>query len=281
MGYRTILLHLNSQHRVAPLMTAALQVSMPDEAHVTGLFVAPQAPYTSPLFPKMADVAFREDLEAYCTTADTVRQAFEDAAAGQAIAPEWRQPLSRWPHYADAVIAHARTADLIIAGQKDSDWPYSELFDIPEWLAMESGRPVLIIPKGGAERALARRILVGWNNSREAAKAVFVALPLLKRADEVRIISIEDQQQPATVRDVPATEIAATLARHGVNGVAETVLRDRDRTPAEELMAVAQRQKADLIVMGCYGRSRIREFILGGATHHALQHATIPVLMAH
>jgi nucleotide-binding universal stress UspA family protein len=281
MGYRTILLHLNSEHRVEPLTMAAIQIAKSTEAHVTGLFVAPQAPFTSPLFPKMSDVAFREELEAYCKTSVAVQQAFESATAGQAIAPEWRQPASRWPLYADTVIAHARTADLVIAGQKDGDWPYSELFDIPEWLAMESGRPVLIIPKGGVARPLASRILIGWNNSREAAKAVFDALPLLVRAEAVHIVSIREADTPATSRDIPAAEIAATLARHDVNVIAENLVRESALDPAQQLMAEADRLKADLIVMGCYGKSRIREFILGGATQHALQHATIPVLMAH
>ena len=88
----------------------------------------------------------------------------------------------------------ARRISCVVA-QKESDWDYADMFDIPDWLALESGRPVLVVPKGSAFNSIGERVLVAWNNSREAARAVFDALPVLARAKDVTVLVVEEARQ--------------------------------------------------------------------------------------
>lgn len=97
----------------------------------------------------------------------------------------------------------------------------------------------------------------------------------------MRVLCVEEPSKPQTQRDHPAAEICAALARNGVNCIADQIRPSKHREPGEELLEQVAKNNCDLLVMGCYGRSRLREFILGGASRHVLKHATVPVLMSH
>jgi nucleotide-binding universal stress UspA family protein len=280
MAYKTILVHLNNEERVARLIGAAMQLALPANSHLTGLFVVPAAPAKSPLLPMISGGAIQSALDAYRKAGAGIRKALDDATAGQPVVAEWRLYDARRPGYIEAVLTHARSADLVVAAQKESDWDYADMFDIPDWLAMESGRPVLVVPKVGDMNSIGERVLVAWNSSRESARAVFDALPVLTRAKDVNVLVVEESDKPETKGDLAGAEICATLARHGVKVTAQQVKPGRGDAGAELLAQVAA-HNSDLLVMGCYGRSRFREFVLGGATRHVLQHATVPVLMGH
>ncbi len=281
MKYKSILVHLNNEHRVPRLINAAMQLALPSNSHLTGLFVVPHVPFTSPIFPKISRAIIQGGLDAYRKAGEGIHQAFEHAASGQPIVAEWRLCEAKRPGYVEAVLDHTRAADLVIAAQKESDWDYADMFDVPDWLAMESGRPVLVVPKSGEIHTIGERVLVAWNNSRESARAVFDAMPLLQRAKEVRVLCVEEPDKPQTARDLPGAEICAALARQGVNCTAEHLKPAKRSEAGEVLLAQVGKFNCDLLVMGCYGRSRLREFILGGASRHVMQEATVPVLMAH
>lgn len=280
MAYKTILVHLNNEARVSRLLGAAMQLALPSNSHVTGLFVVPAAPAKSPLFPMISGNAIQTAIDAYRQTGANIRKAFEEATATQPVVAEWRLYNARRPGYVEGVLENARSAELVVAAQKEGDWDYAEMFDVPDWLAMESGRPVLVVPKSGTIEPIGEHVLVAWNNSRESARAVFDALPLLIRAKDVTVLVVEEADKPETKGDLAGAEICATLARHGVKVAAQQVKPGRGDAGVE-LLAQAASHKADLLVMGCYGRSRLREFVLGGASRHVLQNATIPVLMSH
>jgi nucleotide-binding universal stress UspA family protein len=151
--------------------------------------------------------------------------------------------------------------------------------------------PVVIIPTGmpgapdtmvieGPQRDVGDRVLVAWNAHREAARAVFDALPLLQRVREVRVIWVNPQSEGELVQDIPAADICTALARHGVKCEATQAVQPHTNV-GQTLLAQAKDCAADLLVMGCYGHSRLREFVLGGASEHILRHMSIPVLMAH
>lgn len=281
MAYKSILVHLNNEERVARLMSAAMQLALPSNSHITGLFVVPAAPAKSPLFPMISGSAIASAIDGYRKAGDGIRSAFEQATAAQPVVAEWRLFQAKRPGYVEAVLDHARAVDIAVAAQKESDWDYADMFDVPDWLAMDSGRPVLVVPKSGNLGSIGQRVVVAWNNSRESARAVFDALPLLTKAGEVTILSVEEPAKPEVTNDIAGAEIAATLARHGVKiNVQQTKPSARGDAGAELLAQVAG-LKADLLVMGCFGRSRLREFVLGGASRHVLQNATVPVLMSH
>jgi nucleotide-binding universal stress UspA family protein len=277
MSFKTILLHMSDRSRVGGLVDAATGLAGKSNAHLIGLFVMPalkafgSTSYGAGLV--------KGYLETIRTEAAAVKEAFETACRLRGFPFEWRLVQNDHGSIADAVINEGRTADLIIASQRDPDRNVGIVVDEPERLAIESGRPVLFIPHVGTYPAIGKRILVAWNGRREAARATFDALPLLQGASTVRILWINPQNEKSA-GDLPTAEIATTLARHGVKvEAASTVARDLD--VANTLLSSAADVSADLLVMGAYGHSRIREFVLGGATRDILSQMTIPVLMSH
>ena len=168
---------------------------------------------------------------------------------------------------------------VVIASQSDPDWKWSDILDFPETLAMGAGRPVLVVPNFGNFQNMPRVISIAWNGRREAARAVADAMPLLRQAEAVNVLCVRDGK-PLPEGHLPDTEIAASLARHGIKvdlaGIVAT-----EYTVGEEIRVRAIDRGADLLVMGCYGHSRFREMAFGGVTRHMLREMTIPVLFSH
>jgi nucleotide-binding universal stress UspA family protein len=145
-------------------------------------------------------------------------------------------------------------------------------------LALGVGRPVLVVPRYGTFERLGERVLIAWNGSREATRAVHDAIPILKRAITVTVLSIDPEvdSPPRT----PSADITLHLARHGIAAEAASTS-SVDFGVGNALLSRAADLGADLIVMGAYGHSRMREMVLSGATRHLLQNMTVPVLMSH
>jgi nucleotide-binding universal stress UspA family protein len=173
----------------------------------------------------------------------------------------------------------ARCADLVVIGQPNpAETPISVSRDFAIYVVLHSGRPVLIVPYAGHFEQVGQRILVAWNGSLEAERAIEGALPLLQRARSVEI-AVFNAPAPERSIELPGADIVAWLRRQGV--VAEV---SQQRTKADignALLSLAADLTADLIVMGGYGHSRFREMLLGGATRTILESMTVPVLMAH
>lgn len=172
---------------------------------------------------------------------------------------------------------HGRAADLIVVGQGE----------LATHVISGSGRPVLVVPSAGAPPAVARRLLVSWDGGREAARALQLALPLLKDADQVSIAVFEVASDAHTVADALAADPRPWLLRHGVTASLAVHAVDHQRRMnrrhevGERLLSLASEVDADLLVMGAYGHSRFRESLLGGVTRTVLESMTLPVLMAH
>ena len=206
--------------------------------------------------------------------AKKVETEFQDACSRSGITSEWRLAEG---DTAEMGVLHARYADLAVAGQIDPENPPpGSAARLPEQLALASGRPVLIVPYAGKYDSVGRRVLVAWSRTRESARALNDALPILKQADQVAVLSINPDRDGT----LPGADIALHLARHGVKAEAtSTVAEDIDI--GNTLLSRAADFGSDLIVMGCYGHSRARELIMGGATREILRHMTAPVLMSH
>jgi nucleotide-binding universal stress UspA family protein len=277
MAYKTVLVHCNDKDRVAHLAELAAQVAAQFGAHLIGLSVTPPVYVLPAGMPGTPDtLVIDEHCKAYRKHNPEMRAAFEVAARGHNLAAEWREIDAGNRSVTEAALEHASTVDLIVAGQKAG---LGQL-DIADHLALGSGRPVLIVPKEAPVRDVGRRIVVGWNARREAARAAFDALPLLKRADWVKVVWVNPQFESGLAWDVPAADVSTALARHGVKCEATEPVRPRAHV-GKTLLACAQDHGADLLVMGCYGHSRLREFVFGGASAHVLEHMTLPVLMSH
>jgi nucleotide-binding universal stress UspA family protein len=170
----------------------------------------------------------------------------------------------------------ARRFDLIVAGQAQPEHGASEDLMI-EAALFESGRPVLIVPYIQKSAFEAGRILVCWDGGRTAARAIADALPFLERAQVVDIVIIAEARKQD---QLAGTDMSAHLARHGVKAQVKRIART-DLAVEDAILSYAADSGADFMVMGGYGHSRLREFILGGVTRGILHSMTVPVLMSH
>ncbi|MGD9802879.1 MAG: universal stress protein [Hyphomicrobiaceae bacterium] len=278
MSYKTIVIHLNDERRVAGLIDAATNIGQRFNAHVIALYVMPPIPVYGP---NAFGAGYIEaGLRTFRDEADRVRKAFEDASRGRSIVPEWRLTEPGGRSVVDCVIEEARCADLIIAGQRDSSFDFSGVLDVPERIIIESGRPVLMIPHSGRFPTIGERVTIAWNGRREATRAVFDALPLLTEAQRVRIVWVNPQSEREMAGDVPGAAIAETLARHDVKCEVSSTT-SSEVGVGDILLSGVSDDSSDLLVMGAWGHSRMREFVFGGATRDILEHMTVPVLLSH
>jgi len=186
---------------------------------------------------------------------------------------EWRSS----PHFPNEVIAaQARAADLVIIGRDRLRGDAFHTFD-PGAVILACGRPVLVLP-GGINRLRASRVLIAWKDTREARRAVSDALPLLKNAENVTIAAIGPQDIEAQMRE-QVDDVANYLQRHGVRIGAKVATSTRE-ADAHVLLRLADERKADLIIAGAYGRSRLSEWIFGGVTRSLLTGSKVPILFA-
>ncbi|TGD67656.1 universal stress protein [Tabrizicola sp. WMC-M-20] len=179
----------------------------------------------------------------------------------------------------DLVSQRARFADLVVLARPYGKEQGAEAEAVIEAAMFEGRAPVLVVPDSGLGRAVPRRVVVAWNQSREAMAAVRAALPLLKQADQVAITVI-DPPVHGPERSDPGGMLCQMLVRHGVRAEVTVLARSLPRV-SDVLLRHVRDKDADLLVMGAYGHSRFREAILGGATRNMLEQTTVPVLMAH
>lgn len=277
MAYKTILVHCDVSRGTAGRLRIAADLADRFGGHVIGLYVrrAFQAPAFTDAGPAMDSL--------YRTYETTVRAeeamataAFRDAVGNQGLSSEWRVADG----YVDEILAaEARVADLVIVGQAEPDSPPTTTpADLAEGIAMAAECPVLIVPYIGAAKPPGKTVMLCWNDSREAKHAATAALPLLVAADKVIVLIIDPKADRS--REEPGADVAVWLARHGVK---VTVQRDSaaDSDVGGVILSRAADHDIDLIVMGIYGHSRLRERVLGGASRTLLASMTAPLLVAH
>jgi nucleotide-binding universal stress UspA family protein len=208
--------------------------------------------------------------------AETARTAFEETTKREGINAEWRCTEGG---LIDKLYESARYADLVILGQHNPDDQDANQ-GLADRLVLEVGRPCLVIPYIGARETLGQCVLVAWNARREAVRAVNDALPILQTADRVVVLAVNPTYGESGEGDIPSADICLHLARHGVKAEAESaVAQDIDVTSL--LLSHTADLGADMMVMGAYGHSRLREMVLGGVSREMLQTMTVPVLMSH
>ncbi|WP_343234451.1 universal stress protein [Microvirga terrestris] len=206
-----------------------------------------------------------EDLRKSLQAAETK---FWEQPACKKVPAAWRSTIGS---PSKIVAQEARAADVVIAGrdlQRLKDEPYQTVD--PGDLLMRLGRPLLVVPPG-TDYLEAQHVVIGWKDTREARRAVWDALPLLVRADHVKVAEIVEREHiDAAVAQGDA--IVLYLERHGVKADAE-VRTQRERSVADELLLVAEQTGSDLLVVGGYGHTRLREWVLGGVTGDLLKHS--------
>ena len=278
MSYKTILVHCDASPRLSQRLDVAVDLAQRHGAHLVGVHV--QAPFDVPAF---ADGMMpMDDLFALYETAakaeqDGAKVSFEKAIKGTHLPTEWRLVNG---YVDDELAVHARYADLLVVGQTDPDAVSMTPTDLPETVALSAGRPTLVIPHIGVRSKPDGTVMLCWNASRESARAATDALPFLTAAEKVIVLVVDPRSSKNGHGPEPGADVATWLTRHGVK---VTVQRDvaADADIGGVILSRAADHGVDLIVMGLYGHSRMRELVLGGASRTLLSSMTVPVLMAH
>ena len=280
MSYKTILISLNEVGRIAELAAAAVELARRTGAHVSGLYVVPAVQVYPSVGFEAAPQVFEGNRSFFKDNAQRVKQGFEQAMRGEGLSHDFHLLDARTPVIAEEVIAVGRSADLVVVSATNPDEITGVERDFVEQVVMAVGRPVIVLPAKGDAKISLNEIVVGWDGGREAARAAFDALPLLKTAAKVRVVRIDPQKDPALRGSVAGADLAESLARHGIKAEAQGYPTD-GLDEGQALMRCAEDNGAGLIVMGAYGHSRLAEFIFGGATRFVLTRMTKPVLMSH
>ncbi len=274
MAIKNILLHLTRDPRNDARINVAINMAKAHTAHITALYVI--APPEVPAFVMAyipADVLEKQQADAEAE-AKKVEEAFTALCDREGVASEWRlvNGDSR-----SVTAFHAHYADLVIVGQTaPAEERANGTEDLADELILSSGRPVLVVPYAGKFDVIGRTALVAWNGTRESARCLHDALPILEQADKVIVYAVNE----SSADHIPGADISTHLARHGVTAEAHHTVA-RDISVGDALLAAVSDYGADLLVMGAYGHSRVRELALGGATRDILNTMTVPAIMSH
>jgi nucleotide-binding universal stress UspA family protein len=286
MALRDLVVLLDGSSRDDIKMAVAMELARRNDAHLTGLcplelllpadmsFALGGYPdlWALPEFAKQVDSQAR-------AKAALIEAGFREALRREGVNGDWvLEPDFLIP----AITRRAQATDLIVIGQADPENPLpASAKTLIEDILMTAGRPLLLIPYAGRFDKVGANVLVGWTPTRESARAVHDALPILAAGAKLVVLTVEKPRVGDTQMLPAATEIAEHLARHGLDvSAARTVVTD-GLSPSDVLLDYASDISADLLVVGGYGHSRTREMIMGGVTRDLLRHMTVPVLMSH
>ena len=204
-----------------------------------------------------------------------VRRRFEAISAKRDLSAEFRVIRRGRPD--EDLTLNSLHSDLVVIGQRE----LQELkgYASPEKLLLSSGAPILVMPSGWKSQSIGNKILVGWNASREARRAVADALPFLVAASSVTLLVVDSEQRAGRHGEDPGADIALYLARHGARVEVEQVL-SQGAPVADIILSYAAEHGVDLIVIGAYSHARPVEMMFGGVTRTLLKEAPVPVLMS-
>ena len=289
MTFKTLLAPVCGAARDTLTLTAALTVARDFDAHVDAVFARLPATSAVPMIGEGLSGAVVEQLmtaadEEWSRRAAAARHAFEKAVGDFDVAlheepPGPMGPTAAWREVSgsedDVVVSAGHLSDLVVLGHQRDDPEDMQLTLTLEAALFQGSRPVLLAPNVQGQR-IGGVAAIAWNGSAEAARAVAGALPILHKADAVHILTAESGKTDPSVAD----RLSDYLAWHGILAAAKPV-EPTGGSVGASLLITAQDLGADLLVMGGYTHSRLRQLILGGVTRHMLAHAEIPVLMNH
>ena len=270
------LLDIETDLTTAPVQIAA-EVAGKLGAHLTGI-----APMIEPVVPALMVQPVPDQFisDARNRAEDKARSAlarFADYAQMIELPYETRL-MDITPGGLDSFVNHTRMTDLIVIGQDNPDRPEPLRADLIESALFDSGRPILVVPYVGVEAFHYNKIMVAWDGSKTAARAIHTALPILEQADEVQVVIVGAKK--LHLPGDPGADLAVYLSRHGIKVTVECIP-VAETGVSEALLNHISDHQIDLVVMGGYGHSRVREFIMGGATRGMLSSMTVPCIMAH
>jgi nucleotide-binding universal stress UspA family protein len=279
MPFKTLIVHVDASRQAATRIALAARMAVIHEAHLVGAAMTGISRIVfedNPIRPP--DPVLIHHVEGLRDNARLALKNFEDIARQTGVSSMESRLIDDDP--ASGMAIQTRYADLAVVGQFDPDDPMPGLMsDFPASVFMEGVRPVLIIPFTAQSLQPFARVMIAWDASMSATRAVTGALPLLQAAADVDVVVFNASPQSEAHGELPGSDLAVYLARHGVT--VNVINRRTDIDIGNSLLSLCADQGSDLLVMGGYGHTRFREILLGGATRTVLESMTLPVLMAH
>ncbi len=278
MTFKKIQVHVGNDERCAVRVAIAADLAVKHGALLTGTYAISTPDFPAAGYGDGSAVIIADLIEtrrkAEREGAEAAERAFKVVVDDVKIDTAW---VCEQGEAHDVLLRQSRLNDLSVVAQTSADGreESGHLLSIPETVVLGAGRPVLMIPYAGRFATLGERPVIAWNQTREAARAVADALPILAGAKQVSVLTISEHGAPAD-----GAPLCEYLARHGIVArTSHSVARDID--VGDSLLSRLADLGADLLVMGAYGHSKMRELVLGGATRSLLRHMTVPVLMSH
>ncbi|WP_277183275.1 universal stress protein [Caballeronia sp. BR00000012568055] len=278
MTYKTIAVALDTGTHAAHRLDAAVELAERFNAHLCGVY----SEFTlDPRFYYQAEPQHRYEvsLQALCRERhEQAEHAFRSRLLTSKVTHDWH---ANEMTTGAALYIHARHADLTIVSQHDSaehDAYFADRY--PDRTIMAAGGPVLIWPRQHARTPLDGTAVIAWDGSREAARAVFDALPILHCAQQIDIVTMRPERTALHADASDAKHLSNSLERHAIHAsVVELVVPEESRVETT-LMAYLQSNQANVLIMGAFHHTRLREAVFGGLTRAVLQDANVPVLMS-
>jgi nucleotide-binding universal stress UspA family protein len=279
MALKNLLLSIDTDRAAPARYDLAIQLAQAHEARLTGLFVRQMV--ISQGLPGGSAVGLNEQFRQAVAAQNAEFEHAERAAIDSFTEPARAAGIAFDHHIEDGVgagsavpylVQYARTADLVILGKAESNGR-----NIAHDVVFGGGVPVIVVPPVEHD-GIGQRVAIAWNGSREAARAVKDALPILERAASVTILCVN--QLAAGQNAQPGDDLARALRSHGIDAAVDNVVR-KGQSVGDAIVSRLSDIGADLLVMGAWGHSRLREFVLGGVTRRVLEQSPVPVLVSH
>jgi nucleotide-binding universal stress UspA family protein len=276
MSYKTVLVHVDESEHASERIKLAATIAMAEHAHLIGTAMTGASRYlvqTQMLAERYPNLKTHLDF----LRERAVRGLEEFDCTAQRIGiPSYEKRLVD-DEAGAGICLQARYADLVVIGQNDPDELSPVVMpDFPEYVVLNSGRPVLAVPHAGNCDTIGKSVLIAWDASMQATHAVTGAIPLLRRAQLVLVACFNQETRPSPSS---TSDIATYLGRHGIK--VEVMQKKTAQRTGEALLSAAAETESDLIVMGGYGHTRFREIVLGEVTRTVLESMTVPVLMSY
>lgn len=278
MAYQTIMANLSHDHHASAVLGVADKLAERHAAHLLGLHV--KSPLDIPLSAEipMPIEMTRLFAERQLHIESNIKALFEKLTATVNYVAEWRSVDALFDSVADTIVEQGNTADLLILMNEEGGSEATPFKGVLQQVLLAIGRPVMIVPPQLMADTIGERIMVSWDGRQESTRALFGALPLLRRAAEVRLhrfnLPHQDRHRIVGITE----ELANTLSRHGVR--LEVMHSDAKQGEiADELLACSRDMDADTLVMGCYGHNSFRDFLFGSTTREVLRNTTVPLIM--
>jgi nucleotide-binding universal stress UspA family protein len=277
--YKTIVVHVDGSPLQQARLRAAARLAEDHGAHVVGsattgmswrAFAVLAGNMGAPAMPAA-------DFQALRDAASACLDAFAIDAGRLGLPSVELRLVEDDPRY--ALLLQSRYADLTVLSQDTAAGTDTPVRGLPEQVALHGARPVLVVPEAYAGAPIPGTAVIGWDGSMQAIRAIEGALPLLQRAESVKLVLVNPDTLSELHGEEPGADMALYLARHDV--LVDVVVERTRATHGDALLSVARSSGAGLLVTGAYGHSRYREWVLGGVTREVLERAPIPLLLAH